>query len=153
MSKAKSSKSPKRSQKNKILEEDQIDEILEKITLKRPRNAYTQFCMEEVEKFKNKNKNKKIELKTFSGECAGKWQKLSDKEKGKYNDRYEEEKLQYRKDLDTVRHYLFMDYNDIVHRPPTAYRLYLNEKLREGFEKNEDPKAIKKKASDDWRLL
>ena len=153
MSKAKSSKSPKRSQKNKILEEDQIDEILEKITLKRPRNAYTQFCMEEVEKFKNKNKNKKIELKTFSGECAGKWQKLSDKEKGKYNDRYEEEKLQYRKDLDTVRHYLFMDYNDIVHRPPTAYRLYLNEKLREGFEKNEDPKAIKKKASDDWRRM
>lgn len=73
--------------------------------------------------------------------------------KGKYNDRYEEEKLQYRKDLDTVRHYLFMDYNDIVHRPPTAYRLYLNEKLREGFEKNEDPKAIKKKASDDWRRM
>ena len=63
-------KSPKRSQKKKILEEDQVDEILENITLKRPRNPYTQFCMEEAEKFKNKNKSKKIELKTFSGECA-----------------------------------------------------------------------------------
>ena len=133
MSKAKTAKSPKRSQKNKILEEDQLDEIMENITLKRPRNAYTQFCMEEVEKFKNKNKSKKINLKTFSGECAEKWGKLSEKEKAKYHDRFEEEKLTYKKDLDTVRHYIFMDYNDIVHRPPTAYRLYLNEKLREGF--------------------
>ena len=56
MSKAKSSKSPKRSQRTKILQDDEIDEIMENITLKRPRNAYTQFCMEEVEKFKSKNK-------------------------------------------------------------------------------------------------
>ena len=146
-------KSPKRSQKNKILEEDKVDEILEDITLKRPRNPYTQFCMEEVEKFKNKNKSKKIELKTFSGECAAKWAKLADKEKDKYNERYEEEKQKYKKDLDLVRHYLFMDYNDIVHRPPTAYRLFLNERLREGFEKNSDPKVVKKKASDDWRRM
>ena len=153
MSKAKSSKSPKRSQKNKILEDDQVDEILEKITLKRPRNAYTQFCMEEVEKFKNKNKNKKIELKTFSSECGTKWKKLGDKDKEKYEKRYEEEKQQYTKDLDTVRHYLFMDYNDIVHRPPTAYRLFLNEKLREGFDTNADPKVVRKKASDEWRRM
>ena len=153
MSKAKSSKSPKRSQRNKILEDDQVDEILEKITLKRPRNAYTQFCMEEVEKFKNKNKNKKIELKTFSSECGTKWKKLGDKDKEKYEKRYEEEKQQYRKDLDTVRHYLFMDYNDIVHRPPTAYRLFLNEKLREGFDTNADPKVVRKKASDEWRRM
>ena len=153
MSKAKSSKSPKRSQRNKILEDDQVDEILEKITLKRPRNAYTQFCMEEVEKFKNKNKNKKIELKTFSSECGTKWKKLGDKDKEKYEERYEEEKKQYRIDLDTVRHYLFMDYNDIVHRPPTAYRLFLNEKLREGFDTNADPKVVRKKASDEWRRM
>ena len=146
-------KSPKRSQKKKILEEDQVDEILENITLKRPRNPYTQFCMEEAEKFKNKNKSKKIELKTFSGECASKWKKLGDKEKDKYIERFEEEKQKYKKDLDLVRHHLFMDYNDIVHRPPTAYRLFLNERLREGFEKNADPKVVKKTASDDWRRM
>ena len=153
MSKAKTAKSPKRSQKNKILEEDQIDEIMENITLKRPRNAYTQFCMEEVEKFKNKNKSKKIVLKTFSKECAEKWTKLSQKEKDKYNDRFEEEKLKYKKDLDTVRHYIFMDYNDVVYRPPTAYRLFLNEKMREGFDKNSDPKVVKKKAADEWKRM
>ena len=59
MSKAKTSKSPKRSQKSKILQDDEIDEIMENITLKRPRNAYTQFCMDEVEKFKSKTRKKK----------------------------------------------------------------------------------------------
>jgi hypothetical protein len=53
------SKSPKRSQKSKILEDDKIDEILENITLKRPRNPYTYFCIEEVEKFKKRIKVKK----------------------------------------------------------------------------------------------
>lgn len=155
MSKASYSKgkSPKRSQKTKILEQDQIDEIMEDITLKRPRSGYTHFCIEEIEKFKNKNKSKKIDLRTFSGECAAKWKKLSEKERGKYNDKFEEDKIKYKKDLETVRHYLFMDYNDIVHRAPTAYRLFLNERLRKGFEKNDDPKEVKKKASDDWRKM
>ena len=147
------SKSKNKSQRSKILEDDKIDELLEHITLKRPRNAYTQFCIEEVEKFKKKNKNGKIELKKFSGECAKKWKDLGEKDQKKYNDKYEEEKLTYKKDIETVRHYLFMDYNDIVRRPPTAYRLFLNERLRNGFDRNEDPKEVKQKASEDWRKM
>ena len=153
-SKSKSrSKSPKHSQKDKILKDDQLDEIMENITLKRPRSGYTHFCIEEVEKFKNKNKTKKIDLKTFSKECAAKWAKLSDKEKAKYNDKFEEDRIKYKSDIETVKHYLFMDYNDVVRRPPTAYRIFLNERLREGFDKNLDPKDVKKKASDDWRKM
>ena len=150
MSKAKYSKS---SQKSKILKDDEIDEIMENITLKRPRNPYTQFCMEEVEKFKSKNKKDKINLREFSGECASKWKKLSDKEKAKYNDRFEQEKIKYRQDIEIVRHHLFMDYNDVVHRAPTAYRIFLNERLREGFEKNMDPKEVQKKAAEKWRKM
>ena len=147
------SKSKNKSQRSKILEDDKIDELLEHITLKRPRNAYTQFCIEEVEKFKKKNKNGKIDLKKFSGECAKKWKDLGEKDQKKYNDKYEEEKLTYKRDIETVRHYLFMDYNDIVRRPPTAYRLFLNERLRKGFDRNEDPKEVKQKASEDWRKM
>ena len=146
-------KSPKRSQKTKILVGDELDEILENITLKRPRNPYTYFCLDEVDKFKKKNKGEKINLKTFSGECAEKWKKLGEKDIKKYKDKFEEDKMRYRKDLETVRHHLFMDYNDVVHRPPTAYRLFLNERLREGFDKNEDPTIVKKKASEDWRQM
>ena len=46
-----------------------------------------------------------------------------------------------------------MDYNDIVHRPPTAYRIFLNKRLREGFNKKEDHKIVKKKSSEDWKKM
>ena len=92
-------------------------------------------------------------MKTFSGECANKWKKLSDKEKDKYNERFEDEKMKYKKDLELIRHHLFKDFNDTVRRPPTAYRIFLNERLREGFEKNLNIKEVKAKASKDWRMM
>lgn len=148
-------KSPKNrsSQSSKVIDDDEIDEIMENIDLKRPRTAYTHFCLDEVEKFKKKNKDKKIVLKTFSRECANKWAELSNKEKKEYNEKFEEDKSKYKADLEKVRHYLFKDYNDVVHGPPTAYRIFLNEKLREGFDKNLDPKEIKAKASREWRMM
>ena len=155
MSRSKS-KSSSKSQKNgfsQVYADDQIDEILENINLKRPRTMYTHFCLDEIEKFKSKNKNKKIDLKTYSAELANKWKELSDKEKDKYKKKFEDDKAKFKQDLEIVRHFLFKDFNDIVHRPPTAYRIYLNEKLREGFEKDEDPKEVKSKASRDWRMM
>ena len=149
-------KSPAKNSSQKtqqIYKDDEIDEILENINLKRPRSMYTHFCLGEIEKEKKKNKNKKIDLKTFSAECASKWKDLSDKDKEKYKAKFEEDKMQYKKDLEMVRHYLFKDFNDVVRRPPTAYRIYLNEKLREGFEKDYDPKEVKAKASLDWRMM
>ena len=151
---SKKGKSPKRtSQSNKIADDDEIDEIMENITLKRPRSAYTHFCIDEIENFRKKNKGKAFELKTFSKECAKKWADLSDKEKDKYKDRFEEDKIKYKSDLEKVRHYLFKDFNDVVRRPPTAYRIFLNERLREGFDKNLDPKEVKTQASKDWRMM
>ena len=151
---SKKGKSPKRnSQSSKVVDDDEIDEIMENIDLKRPRSAYTHFCMDEIENFKKKNKGKKIDLPTFSKECANKWGELSKKEKDRYNEKFEEDKMKYKSDLEKVRHYLFKDYNDIVRRPPTAYRIYLNEKLREGFDKNLDPKEVKSKASREWRMM
>ena len=74
------SKSPKKASQS-VVGDDQIDELIANITLKRPRSGYTHFCMDEIEKFRNKNKNKKFILKEFSKECAAKWAELSDKEK------------------------------------------------------------------------
>ena len=149
------SKSPKKtsSQRSQVYNEEEIDDILENINLKRPRNMYTHFCLEQVDEFKKKNKGKKIDMKVFSGECASKWKKLSEKDQEKYKELFEKDKLRFKKDLQVVSHYLFKDYNDIVRRPPTAYRIYLNEKLREGFEKDLDPKEVKNKASKEWRQM
>ena len=140
---------------NDIINEDEIDEILENIDLKRPRTSYTHFCIEEIEKFKNKSKTKgqKINLPEFMNKCASKWSTLSEKEKEKYKKKFDEDKMKYKSDLEKVKHFLFLDYNDIVSRPPTAYRLFLNERLREGIEKGLDPKEIRAKASRDWKLM
>jgi hypothetical protein len=133
--------------------EEEIEDLLENIELKRPRSSYTHFCMQEAEKYKKTSKDGKIDLKTFSSECANKWSKLSEKEKKVYKKKFEEDKAKYKKDLEVIRHVLFKDYNEVVKRPPTAYRIFLNEKLREGFEKNLDPKEVKKQASEDWRKM
>ena len=149
------SKSPKRSsQKSEsVYNEDQLDEILENITLNRPRTGYTHFFMEEVEKFKSKNKGKKFELGEIAKEFAQKWKSLPQSKKDAYDEKFKEERAKYKGELDLVRHYLFKDYNGLVRRPPTAYRIYLNEKLCEGFEKNLDPKDVKSKASKDWKMM
>ena len=149
------SKSPKKSSQisENIYNDDQLDEILENITLNRPRSGYTHFFMEEVEKFKSKNKNTKFELKEIVKEFAEKWKALPKSKKEAYNEKFIEERMKYKGEIDLVRHYLFKDYNGIVRRPPTAYRIYLNEKLCEGFEKNLDPKDVKSKASKDWRMM
>jgi len=149
------SKSPKRSsQKSEsVYNDDQMDEILENITLNRPRTGYAHFFMEEVEKIKSKNKGKKIELPVLAKELAQKWKSLPQSKKDSYDEKFKEERAKYKGEIDLVRHYLFKDYNDIVRRPPTAYRIYLNEKLCEGFEKNLDPKDVKSKASKDWKMM
>jgi hypothetical protein len=51
------------------------------ITLKRPRNAYTQFVLSESELLKSKDKDNKIKLGEFNTSCAEKWKKLSSEEK------------------------------------------------------------------------
>ena len=131
-------------------EEDKIDQIIKDITLKRPRNAYTQFVLSESEQMKSKNKDSKIKIGDLSATCAEKWKKLSQEEKKKYVKLYEEEKQKYKNDLELVRHYLFKDYQDNIHRAPSAYQIFVSEKLRLGFEQNLDPKDIKKAAATEW---
>jgi hypothetical protein len=73
--------------------------------------------------------------------------------KKKYEQLFQEEKQKYKADIEIVRHYLFKDVNDNVQRPPTAYRLFLNEKLREGLVQGINPKKIKEEASSQWKNM
>ena len=153
-SKSKSNSKRKNSTSTSFFDEDEkIDEIMKDITLTRPRNPYTQFVLSETENLKYQKKDAKIDLKEFSSIWAEKWKNLSNADKKKYIKLYEDEKLKYKADLEQVRHYLFKDINDSVRRAPTAYRIFLNEKLRDGFEKGLDPKEVKKEASSAWAKM
>ena len=78
---------------------------------------------------------------------------MKDGEKKKYAKLYEDEKVKYKSDLELVKHYLFRDFNDTVYRSPTAYRIFLNEKLREGFDQGLDPKDVRKDAGNTWAKM
>ena len=152
--KSRSKSKRKNSQAQPVFEdEDKIDQIMKDITLKRPRNAYTQFVLSESEKQKSQNKDIKIKIAELTSSCAEKWKKLSKDEKKKFEKLYEDEKLKYKKDLELVRHYLFKDFNENIRRAPTAYHIFLSEKLRLGFEQHLDPKDIKKAANEEWNKM
>lgn len=141
---------PKKTKEAELISDEKIDQIMKDISLKRPRNPFTQFVLNEVEQLKSKNKDIKLEIKELAPSCAEKWKKLKESEKKKYIKLFEEEKAKYKSDIELVRHYLFKDFNETFHQPPTAYRIFLNEKLREGFDQGSDPKEIKKEASSLW---
>ena len=143
----------KQSKEVQLESDEKIDQIIKDITLKRPRNPYTQFVLNEVGQLRAKNKNKTIDIKELNSICAQKWKKIRDSEKKKYIKLFEEEKLKYKADLELVRHYIFKDFNDTFQHAPTAYRIFLNEKLRDGFEQGSDPKETQKKASNEWSQM
>lgn len=148
------SKSPNNRSKSgssQVLDDDQIDELFKNITLKKPRNPFSQFVMQEASKVKAKTG--KFSLKEDMAPITAKWEKLSDSEKKKFEKLYEDEKIKYQKDLGLVRHYLFKDYNDTVLRKPTAYRIFLNQRMREGLENGQTPKEVQTKASYDWKTM
>ena len=147
------SKSRSKKSKSSIETDEQIDQIIKDITLKRPRNPFTQFVLAEVDSYKTKNKDAKIDLGEFNQTCADKWKKMKEGEKKKYSKLYEDEKVKYKSDLELVKHYLFRDFNDTVYRSPTAYRIFLNEKLREGFDQGLDPKDVRKEAGNTWARM
>lgn len=147
------SKKSKENRNSQFDSDEKIDQIMKDITLKKPRNAYTQFVLNEVEIIKSKNKDTKIDIQDLSSTCAEKWKKMKDVEKKKYAKIFEEEKVKYKSDIELVRHYLFKDFNDIIYSAPTAYRIYLNEKLRDGLEQGSDPKEVKKEATTSWARM
>ena len=87
------SKSRSKKTRESIMTDEKIDQIMKDITLKRPRNPYTQFFLSEVASYKTKNKDAKIDLQEFGQTCAEKWKKMKDGEKKKYSKQFEDDLL------------------------------------------------------------
>ena len=155
--KIKKMKSQKRTQsksksKSKVntsqLDDSDLDRIISDITLKHGRTSYGLFVSDNFDSEKKKDptaKNFEIWKK-----LSKKWQKCPQSDKEKYESRSKEEKEKCKKDLEIIKHYFFGDYEK---EGSTAYRLFLNSRLKEAFENDEDPKKVKKQASEDWEKM
>ena len=138
---------------NNLLQDDDIDLIMKDISLKKPRRPFTQFVLKEIERIKSENKDVKIEFIKLNQILAEKWKSLKKDEKDKYIKLIEDEKYKYKSNIEIVRHYIFKDYDDNFQQIPTAYNIFINEKLRLGFEKKIDPKLVKEQASSEWNNM
>ena len=77
------------------LSEEELDDIISDITLKRARNAYTIYITEMYQK--EKAQNDKIKLMDVSKKYSSKWAKVSDKDKDTYEKKSQEEKEKIQK--------------------------------------------------------
>lgn len=127
--------------------DDELDELIANITLKRGRSAYGVYICEMLKKERESDED--FSLINTVKKYAPKWPKVSDKDREKYEKISQTEKEKYKRDLDTVKHYFF----GFVKQGVTAYRLFLDKRLREAFENDEDPKEAKIQASKDWEEL
>jgi hypothetical protein len=78
---------------------------------------------------------------------------LNESQKKKYIQIHEKEKQKFKMDIEFIRHFQFHDFNEKTSRSLTAYRIFLNEKLREGFNKGLDPKKVKNNANNTWNRM
>ncbi len=131
-----------------ITETGDIDNIIETVQLKRGRSSFQIFLAENFKKEKSKDNN--VKLGSVIKKSSEKWSKLVKSEKEKYEKLSEEEKEKYKQDLKIIKYYFFSEYNKYG---STAYRIFLNERLKSGFEKDEDVKITKKKAIEDWNKM
>lgn len=145
--------SQKKIGKEEIIPDEKINLILKDITLARPGSSFNHFIKSQTKLIKTKNKDIKLPINESSSSLSEKWYNLKDSEKEKYQKLYEEDKKRYFREIELVRHYLFKDFNDQIFKAPTAYRIFLNEKYREGFEQNLDPKEVEKNALIQWREM
>lgn len=147
-SQANSKKRPSSLSQSQITTDEDINELIADITLKRGRNA---FCIYISEMYaKEKATNESISLMETVKKYCPKYGKLSETERSKYQKKSEEEREKYKKDLETVKHFLFSNY---VKKGSTAYRIFLENKLKLAFENEEDPKEVKIEAAKEWKEM
>jgi len=145
---------------DKILqEEDRINELLQNITLKKPKNIFHIFLQDKL--------NEEIEFKEYSDDSEISdelikkkipyyrelWRNVSIEEKEKYKALYNKEYKNYLKEIEIVKKYLFKGIDGNIKLRPTAYHIYLNDKLIEGLENGDDPNYINKNAKLEWKNM
>lgn len=87
----------KRTEVNKALGVSRRKKVKDPNAPKRPKTSYILFCCELRDKVKEENEN--MSAKEITAELGRRWGKLTDKQKLKYQKKYEVEKVRYEKEM------------------------------------------------------
>lgn len=127
-------------------EQDFEDQILN-ISLKKPTRAYN-FYLKEMKETRKKFANDNIT--NISHECSKKWANLSEEQKLKYQKMQEEDEKVYKEHLALVKKYIL---EKPLRESATAYTIFLDEKVKKAIEEDADPKEAKKAARAEWKSM
>lgn len=123
--------------------DEDFEEMLPTLSLKKPKRAFNFFIMEMKEKDKST-----ANITELTKKYSKKWSSMSDSDKRKYENMAEEDKKRYEEHLEMVR-------RNILDKPTkegaTAYRLFLESELKNAAENDEDQAQAKKDASAKWK--
>ena len=127
-------------------DEYDLDYLITQLTLKKKRSPFNIYISENYEVIKKKNPNF-ISSQIFEILNKNWREKVSKEEKEKYKNLANEEKKNYEKEIEIMRQY----YNiNLSKEKSTAYRIFLNSRLKEGFKNEQEPEDIKKIVRKDW---
>lgn len=124
---------------------EDVDEILENVTLKKPRSSFN-FYMIEIMKKDSSMAN----ITQATSLYGKKWKKLSSSDRAKYEEMAEEDKKRYEEDLAKVRKHVL---SKPIKEGATAYRLFLENHISKAIDKDLDIKEAKKEAQETWKEM
>jgi hypothetical protein len=128
------------------LDENNFEDVILEISLKKPVRAYNYYLNEMRSTFKEKDLN----ITSVSHEFGKRWTMLTEKEKQKYLDMEEEDKQRYKEHLAAVKKYIL---EKPLKESATAMTLYLDEHVKEAIENDKDPREARKEAREKWKLI
>lgn len=125
--------------------EEEFEENLLNIDLKKPRTSFNYYILEMREKL-----NLKGSITDMTRDFAEKYHNLSNTERRKYEKLAEDDKLRYDNHLGLVRKYLI---DKPFRENASAYSIFVEEKLREARECSGDLKEAKELAREEWEKM
>ena len=96
------------------------------------------------------HKEKDRNITTISHEYGKSWTSLTDKEKTKFIEMEEEDKLRYRDHLTAVKKYIL---EKPLKESATAMTIYIDEYVKEAIENDKNPKEARKEARENWKSI
>lgn len=143
---------------NNLNEEDIIDDILTDVKLKKPFKHFNAFLKEKFNKLNSKEGYDVIDttsqenIKT-NNDVEKFFSNLSKEKQDEYKTDFLNEKLNYKKEVEIVKKYIFKGVDGKIKFRITAFQIFLSDRLIDGLNNNFDPKYIRANARSEWNKL
>ena len=144
---------------SELYNEDYLNKLLHNFNFQKPKSIFDVYIKEQFkdnEELYNKNINNKKKDKLFSDKYkifSENYRMLGISEKNKYKEIYEYENLNYLRNVEILKKYVFKGIDGNIKIKKTAFQLFLSDELISGVEKGILAKKIINDSFKKWENL